>query len=358
MNKIERMNISLDDFLQYLKTKWILILFCILLGSVLGIAAVGLNGEVIKIDPSEKYIELKEQEAYFLDYEANSLIMQMNSTNAFEGVIYLNSTAEKQTIKEYVFSDAIWENYDLDISVQYLRELISWSEGMDYVEIKIWHYDEEECTRLMEYLAKKIASFDQRLEISKSEVIESAEEEISESQTWVYNRLEDIQGQLEHEQAGAVIQIDFVKAAIAGSLLGSILSFAVFLIKFLFTKTLRSNGEIEYYSKAKLIGKKKKMKSLKGIPEVETEAFKRELSVLLAEEKKVILLNLSHEKLNINDIEEISVQQLQKGEFEEILNYDKILLAAAPNETLYVDMKKLLEFLSEYEKEICGCIAC
>ena len=62
---MEQFTVSLDDFIGYLKRKWIVVMLCVVVSVIVfAISAVLLKKEIV-IPPSEKFADLKAEEASY-----------------------------------------------------------------------------------------------------------------------------------------------------------------------------------------------------------------------------------------------------------------------------------------------------
>ena len=64
----------------------------------------------------------------------------------------------------------------------------------------------------------------------------SRDETIADVQTWYINRLDDIQGQLEHTAAGYTIEATVPTAIVIGAMAGALLSVVCMFLMFLCSK--------------------------------------------------------------------------------------------------------------------------
>ena len=58
----------------------------------------------IVVPQSEKYVELRKQEAGFLEYINNSVVMQLDPMNVFECTIFIDCIYDRNALKDYVDS--------------------------------------------------------------------------------------------------------------------------------------------------------------------------------------------------------------------------------------------------------------
>lgn len=231
------MSVSLDEFLKYLLKKWKLIVGCVLFGAIIALVTAETMDNSIVVPQSEKYVELKEQEAGFLEYINNSVVMQLNPMNVFERTIFIDHITDRNALKDYIDSGRIWEKTEQEISVNYLIEITSWEdrETSNSAELKVRYSDETTCEELAEYLEKEIRLFDNDTDVTVGVQRTVIDKSLSEKQLWYFNRLQDIQGQLEYAAQGCTIKVSGTVAAAFGILIGGmcavVVSFFLFLVK-------------------------------------------------------------------------------------------------------------------------------
>lgn len=354
---VERMNVSLDDFFCYLIRKWYMIAGSIFVSSIIFCTATIVFGQKIEVPPSEEYLYLKEQEASFQDYIDHSIVMKMDSVNIYERTLFLKNISNKEVLKDFVESGSVWENNKEDIAVQYLTEILSWEENIDTVEIRIRHNNEVECGKYAEYLAEQLRHVDDSLEISMGQQRVVVDEAMAKRQTWYINRLNDIQGQLEYTAMGYTIEVSITTALILGVLFGGFFAFVVLFCFFLFDNKLRSIDEISYYTKSDLIAKCDGINAKKHLPVVGTDAFEEMIKERFGQKEKVLLINMMGKSVQKYDFFEVDGSNIENCQ-NDILNYEYIVIAASPNKTVYKELKMILKYLAENEKEVSGCIAC
>lgn len=242
---LERMTVSLDDFLKYLLKKWKMIVICVMAGAIISVVLTSIQGGKIEVAASEEYLNLKEQELSFEDYIDNSIIMKMDPVNIYEKTLFVEKISDRNSLKDYIQSEEIWTEFDQEIPVKYYTELISWNENetVDRIELEIRHSEELSCDGLAEYVADQIRQFDNNLEVTIGSRRTIIDEDVSDIQMWYWNRLNDIQGQLEINAAGCTIEVSVLMAGILGVLTGSLLAVIILWLKFLFNVNLRSDNE-------------------------------------------------------------------------------------------------------------------
>lgn len=233
---IESMSVSLDEFLGYLLKKWIFVVVCVVLGILFAVVGAKLCGNEIVVPPSENYEELKKQEAYFEDYIDHSITMKMNPLEIYETTIFINEATDRNALKDYIESGFIWDDYETDISVRYLIELLIWQEweASGFIELKVQHSEKSGCEQLTKYVAEQIQVFDKNAVLTLGQQKAVIDESVSDVQMWYINRLQDIKGQLEYTASGCVIRVSNVVAAfgaLSGGFINVIVCFALFLSK-------------------------------------------------------------------------------------------------------------------------------
>ena len=106
--------------------------------------------------------------------------------------------------------------------------------------------DAEECEKLSAFLLDQILKFDDHLIGLKGDIYVSSDTVIADVQNWYVNRLNAIQGQLEHTAAGYTIKASIPIAAAIGAIAGVCAAvtglFFVYLMK---DKTMKTLNEKE-----------------------------------------------------------------------------------------------------------------
>ena len=234
---VKTMSVSLDEFVKYLLKKWIVIALCIVFCTSAAAVGAKVCGNEFVVPASENYEDLKTQEAYFEEYIANSIVMEMNPLEVYERTIFINHVSDRNTLKDYVESGQIWKNYETEISTSYLVELITWQEweNSGCSELKIQHSEENGCEELSLYIEKEIKQFDENSEVTVGQQRTVIDESISDVQMWYTNRLRDVKGQLEYTASGCVIGVSNAVAAVFGALsggfIGTVICFSMFFFK-------------------------------------------------------------------------------------------------------------------------------
>ncbi len=234
---MERFTVSLDDFIKYIMKKWKIVLAIILVVTTSFVFSATFLENKITIPPSEDYANLKEQEASFETYIDNSPLMKIDSTNVYERIIYLSNIIDRESLKNYVEAGRVWDNWDDENFRHYFSDLVTWYDSTTQTaEIKIQHYEEEECEKLAKYLVEQLHRYDNELRVLSGDALVSRDETIADVQTWYINRLDDIQGQLEHTGAGYMIEVTVPTAVVIGAMAGTILSLGCLFLLFLYGK--------------------------------------------------------------------------------------------------------------------------
>lgn len=234
---MERFTVSLDDFIKYLMKKWKIVLTVILLVAVSFVFSAAFLGNKITIPPNEDYENLKEQEKSFETYIDNSPLMKIDSTNVYERIIYISEIIDRESLKNYVEAGHVWDDWDDENFRHYFSDLVTWYDStVQSAEIKIQYYEEEECEKLAKHLVEQLYRYDNELKVLLGDALVSRDETIADVQTWYVNRLNDIQGQLEHTAAGYTIEVTVPTAVVIGAMAGTILSIVCLFLMFLYGK--------------------------------------------------------------------------------------------------------------------------
>ena len=355
---VERMSVSLDDFLKYLIKKWYIVITFVLVCCILFCSVTVIIGKKIEVPPSEEYLQLKEEEKSIQHYLENSSVMEMNPVNIYERTLYVSDISDKITLKKYVCSDEVWSELLNSDVVQYVWEIVTWEEIGEDVEITIRHSNNAQCGEFSEYLTKQIRKKDENVNVVIGEQRTVTDETMANRQLWYLNRLEDVQGQLEYTARGYTIEVTLAVTIALGVFTGGLFAIVILFGVFLMKKQIRSVDEIEYYTKAELIGKCVGIKEKKSLPVVGSTEFEELMNQHFDVEKGITIINLSKEELNIKGTNEIKGALLKETDIKEIIHSSYIILGVTSNKTTYKDLKKVIEFLKENEKEISGCIAC
>lgn len=357
---IERMSVSLDDFLKYILKKWYIVIVCIIVSCVLfGISTIAF-GNKIEVPASEEYLYLKEQEKSFQEYIDNSIVMQMDPVNIFEKVVFIENILNVERLKDFVESGNVWKSMEDTLDVKYLSELLSWEkvENTEIVEVKIRHSEKEQCEELTEYIAEQLRKEDENITVTVGSLRTVIDETMANRQTWYLNRLEDVKGQLEYTAMGYVIEVTPMMIVAIGILFGGLLVTVALFLAFLFNNKIRSIDEMKYYTKAEILGKSEKIREKREIPALGSSEFEKKIKLKFEIKENIILINLSEQTIGISGIKEVSGVTLNNREKEQILSARYVLIGMSANQTLYKELRKILKYLAENEKEVNGCIAC
>ena len=235
---MDKLTVSLDDYIRYLVKKWKTIIAVVLIFVLLFALSAKILGEKIVIPPSEEYLALKEEEASIGGYIENAPLMKIDSTCVQEIVIYISNISERESLKDYINSGSVWKTYEDEKVFYSFYDLVMWTDGsnLSLAEITIQHYDVEETERMAEFLKGKIREFDEGAEIFLGTPYVAADESIADVQLWYENRKNAIEGQLEYARAGYTIETNLPVAIITGVLTGGLTSVIILLIFFMFRK--------------------------------------------------------------------------------------------------------------------------
>ena len=234
---MEKFTVSLDEFIKYLMKKWKIVLTVILLVTVSFVFSVAFLGNKITIPPSEEYENLKEHEKSFETYIDNSPLMKIDSPNVYERIVYISKIIDRESLKNHIEAGHVWDNWDDENFRCYFSDLVTWYDSTSQsAEIKIQHYEEKECEKLAKYLVEQLHIYDTELEVLLGDALVSRDETIADVQTWYINRLDDIQGQLEHTAAGYTIEATVPTAIVIGAMAGALLSVVCMYLMFLCSK--------------------------------------------------------------------------------------------------------------------------
>lgn len=233
---MEQFTVSLDDFIEYLKRKWIVVMLCVVLSVIAFIVSAVLMKKEIVIPPSEKFAGLKAEEAAYEQYIENAPLMKIDPNNVYQRIVYLSNITERDLVKNFVESGNVWNDWEDEVFRYYFVDHVTWYDSViKSAEIKIQYYEEEKCKRLAEYLADKITEYDNSIAVLIGDAHVSNDEEIANVQIWYMNRLDDVQGQLEHTASGYVMETNLWIMMIVGVITGSLAATIVVFITFLCT---------------------------------------------------------------------------------------------------------------------------
>ena len=234
---MERLTVSLDDYIKYLIKKWKIIIACVVIFVVLFAVSSVVLDEKIVIPPSDEYSELIEQEASFELYMEESPLMQIKSQNVYECIVYVSNIAERASLKSHVDAGYVWNEFDDDIFKKYFSDLVTWYDvGNNSAEIKVQYYEELQCEKISMYLSNQIKVFDEQLEVLQGDICIVSDEQIYDVQQWYKNRLKAVQGQLEYAATGYTITVSLPVAVLFGGFSGIFTSFLMLFLCFVFDK--------------------------------------------------------------------------------------------------------------------------
>lgn len=235
---MDKLTVSLDDYIRYLVKKWKTIIAVVLIFVLLFALSAKILGEKIVIPPSEEYLALKEEAASIGGYIENAPLMKIDSTCVQEIVIYISNISEREELKNYIDAGVVWSDYEKDNAPYYFLDIVTWTDGSDEqsAEIKIQHYEEAECGSMVKYLIKSLQSYDENIEVYTGTLHVSNDESIAEVQIWYKNRMNAIEGQLEHVTSGYTIETSMSIAVIVGALVGALSAMMLLFVGFLLKK--------------------------------------------------------------------------------------------------------------------------
>lgn len=233
---MEQFTVSLDDFIEFLKRKWIVVMLCVVISVIVFVISAVLLKKEIVIPPSETFADLKAEEASYEQYIENAPLMKIDPNNVYQRIVYLSNITERDMVKNFVESGNVWNDWEDEAFRCYFDDHVTWYDSvMKSAEIKIQYYEEENCKRLAEYLAEKITEYDNSIVVLLGDAHISNDEEIANVQIWYMNRLDDVQGQLEHTASGYVMETDLLIMMITGVIAGTLVATTGLFITFLRT---------------------------------------------------------------------------------------------------------------------------
>lgn len=255
----ENMSVSLDDFIKFALKKWKPVVALMLLCGILTTISFVLSDGKIEIAPSEKYLELKAEEASFMEYEEASILIQMDSANVYETTLYLEHISDMVALEDYVTTGSFWTEESRIPAPKYLAELLTFEkdEEKDTAKLHVWHSEKEKSAKLAHYVEEQIELYDSEIEIRVGKEHVIMEPSVADVQEWLANRLQDIRGQLEYAQAGCVITVHPVAALVLGAVLGMLLS-VVFVFAYFVVYNRKQNNETNEEPVHNIFGRKRK----------------------------------------------------------------------------------------------------
>lgn len=232
---VEKLTISLDDFMKYMILNWKRILVVIISTGFLFVLGAKIFGQKIVVEPSERYLELQEQKSALEDYVENSLFMKIDPMNINQRVIYIKNISDRELLKDYIVSGEVWGDIRKEIPSKYLIELVSWNEQDtgETVEIKVSHAEPEMCDKYTEFLAEQIRYFDEKVNVTVGAKFQISEEAVMKEQRRQYKLLDDIDSELEYTAAGYTIEVSLLMSAVVGCMFGMLVTVIVSLFLFI-----------------------------------------------------------------------------------------------------------------------------
>lgn len=230
---MEKFTVSLDELVKFLLKKWKIIIIGIIGFSIFSaVSAVSIGGKIV-IPPDENYGELKMEEASFMEYIENSPVMSMDATSIYRSVVYVSDIKERALLKDFVESGAVWNEWE-DVNFKtYFDDLVTWHDiNESSAEIEIYHYEENVCSNVSKFLSIHLLNFDTNLKVLQGETHVTSDETIADVQEWYRNRLNAIEGQLEHTAAGYTIEVSVLAAIITGGIFGVFFTVAILFAVF------------------------------------------------------------------------------------------------------------------------------
>ena len=235
---MDRFTVSLDEYIDYLIKKWKTVVVLVVVFVMVFVLSTKIFGKEIEILPSEEYFSLKDEETSIAGYIENAPLMKIDSTCVQEIVLYVSNISERDAVKDFINSGSVWDEFGDDKIFYSFYDLIIWTDGQESssAEVKIQHYDVKECGLMAEFLKEKIQSFDKNSKVFIGTPYVAADESIADVQLWYKNRMNAIEGQLEHARAGYIIETSWLTAIITGALTGGFAAGTVLLFEFVFRR--------------------------------------------------------------------------------------------------------------------------
>ena len=217
------MTISLEEFVKYLLKKWKMMVSVILIFAAIFIGATFFVGNEISVSHSEEYLYYEQEVEYLKSYMEKSILMNLDPTCIYERTLFIKNISDKESLRNYVNSSEIWQDFETERSRSYIWQLISWNESESgEVELRIKHATSEECMECVEYLKESIHKMDSSVEIIIGAESISVDEELAKEHLRWYDRIEYAESLLLNSQAGYTITINKMAAAIVGVLAGCV----------------------------------------------------------------------------------------------------------------------------------------
>lgn len=230
----DNMTICLEDFLTYIVKKWrFVLLLLVVSATVFFVVATKAENEIC-VEPSEEYLYLFEQKEAMDNYMENSIIMKMDAQNVYKIYITIENIHNREMLKEYITSGAVWENLKEKPELEYLKETIVWSNGKyeETAELLIRHWNQEICDRYAEYVLEQLSVYDKTFEVIVGKQKLESDDSALMIQLGKLDLKHKIESQLEVAAAGYTIRISSVAAATVGMFFGGMISVVYLLFEY------------------------------------------------------------------------------------------------------------------------------
>lgn len=234
--KSERTMISLEELCTYFLKKWKLIAAIMIACVVLIVGAVWLFFEKKFVETDflyRHYEELMQEEE---EYQYNSPIMLMDCNEVHKKNIQLENILNAETLKQYVLSEEIWENFVTETPKKFLPELVSWNDTDTNEVILLVRYSAEMGSDYVDYLVGELKTYDSEIQINVSEEVVEYDAEIRNRQiqhTTLYRHYTE---QMKISRVGYIQETAVTSAVVFATVLGIILSFSIVFSQFLKTR--------------------------------------------------------------------------------------------------------------------------
>ena len=240
----ERLTIDFEEFIKFFLKKWKIALLVIGISVILFVGFSYAIGQEISAPASEEYIYYEKNLNSINQYFEHSMVMQMDPMKTYRKSIFLKNVSDNDVLESYVASMDAWEELETERNKAYVGELIIWNaeEDSDTVEVILRHITESECEQWTNYLAKEIAEYDSKIEVSVGAINIVADDQVLERQQRKYKDIDYAEGLLEASQAAYTIEVRTETAAIMGVVFG-ILGSAVCVFAMLVIKKNRERKE-------------------------------------------------------------------------------------------------------------------
>lgn len=237
----DKITISLEDFIITFLKKWKMTAVIVILCAGLFAGVSYAIGEEISAPASEEYLYWEENLKNVVSYRENSILMEADPMKIYQETIFLSDIADKEILKNYVFSTEIWNELETDRSKLYASELIEWveSETSNLVTLNLRHATEEECKIWMTYLCEQIVEFDVDVKVTKGSASIVTDEKVLERQQKKYDDIGFAEQLLDESQAAYTIEVRIEVAAMLGAVMGGIVSGLLVAVGMMFKKNSR-----------------------------------------------------------------------------------------------------------------------